>query len=64
MGEVIPLWRDRREVPAPRTKTEVRDHLHAAHGQTVSARMMSADMHDLHDALHEMVSNHGHVEAS
>lgn len=64
MGEVIPLWRDRREVPAPRTKQEVREHLHAFHGQTVSSRMMGQDMRDLHDALHEMVTNHGHEAAS
>lgn len=63
MGQVVPLFKDRREAPAVKTKDQVREHLHSAHGHTVSSRMAFNDMHDIHDALHEMVSNHSH-EAS
>lgn len=61
MGDVVPLFKDRREAPKVQTRAEVRDHLHAAHGHTMSARSTLNDLHDTHDALHEMVSNHSHA---
>lgn len=60
MDNVVPLFKDRREAPKVSTKLEVREHLHAAHGQTVSSGMRLNDLHDLHDALHEMVATHSH----
>lgn len=60
MGDVIPLFKDRRQAPAVSTRTQVAEHLAAAHGQLASPRMRLNDLHDTHDALHEMVSTHQH----
>lgn len=59
MGEVIPLFKDRRQAPAVSTRREVAEHL-VTHGQYPSTRMKLNDLHDIHDALHEMVSTHQH----
>lgn len=61
MGDVVPLFKDRREAPAVQTRAEVRDHLFAAHGQTMGSRATLNDLHDTHDALHEMVATHSHA---
>ena len=63
MGKVVPLFKDRREAPAVQTRREVREHLHSSHGHTASSGMRLNDLHDLHDALHQMVASHSH-EAS
>jgi hypothetical protein len=63
MGDVLPLFKDRREAPRVQTKREVREHLDTSHGHVVSERMHFNDMHDIHDSLHTMVSSHSH-EAS
>lgn len=61
MGEVLSLFKDRREAPAVSTRAQVRDHLHASHGHTMGSRATLNDLHDTHDAFHEMVSNHSHA---
>lgn len=63
MGKVVQLFKDRREAPPVQTRAEVRDHLFSGHGHVASSGMKLNDLHDTHDALHEMVSNHSH-EAS
>jgi hypothetical protein len=59
MGEVIQLFKDRRQAPPVRTRAQVAEHL-IEHGQYPGSRMRLPDLHDLHDALHEMVSTHQH----
>lgn len=61
MGEVISLFKDRREAPAVQTKAEVREHLLAHHEHEMSSRSTLNDLHDTHNALHEMVSSHSHA---
>lgn len=61
MGEVVSLFKDRREAPPVSTVREVREHLAAAHGHIAGSRVLLNDLHDTHDALHEMVSNHSHA---
>lgn len=60
MGEVIPLFKDRRQAPPVSTRREVAEHMSVAHGQALSPRMKLNDLHDTHDALHEMVATHQH----
>lgn len=60
MDNVVSLFKDRREAPAVSTRHEVREHLYAAHGHLAGSRMKLNDLHDTHDALHQMVSNHSH----
>lgn len=61
MGEVVRLFKDRREAPSVSTRAEVAQHLSDHHGQVASPRMLLNDLHDTHDALHETVSNHSHA---
>lgn len=60
MGDVVQLFKDRRRAPAVQTRREVAEHLSSSHGHVASPRMMLHDLHDTHDALHEMVSSHQH----
>ena len=55
------LFKDRREASAVSTRAQVRDHLHAGHGHLASSGMSYNDLHDTHDALHQMVSGHSHA---
>lgn len=60
MGELIYLFKDRRSAHVVRTRREVAEHLSAAHGHVASPRMLLNDLHDTHDALHDMPSTHQH----
>lgn len=60
MGEVIELFKDRRRAHAVKTRREVAEHLASAHGHVASPRMLLNDLHDTHDALHQMVASHQH----
>jgi CTP:molybdopterin cytidylyltransferase MocA len=60
MGVVIPLFKDRRQAPPVQTRKQVAEHLASGHGHVAGPRMLLNDLHDTHDALHEMVSNHQH----
>lgn len=61
MGDVVRMFRDRREAPPVSTRAEVAQHLSEDHGQVASPRMLLNDLHDTHDALHETVSTHSHA---
>lgn len=61
MGELVHLFKDRREAPKVSTKAQVREHLHAAHDHLMGSKTSLNDLHDTHDALHEMVSSHSHA---
>lgn len=61
MGNVVPLFKDRREAPPVSTVREVREHLAASHSHITGPKMRLNDLHDTHDALHEMVTNHSHA---
>jgi hypothetical protein len=60
MGKVVPLFKDRREAPSVQTRAQVRDHLLSGHAHVASSGSRLNDLHDLHDALHEMVATHSH----
>lgn len=60
MGDVVQLFKDRRVAPPVQTRVQVAEHLLNDHGQDASARMLLNDLHDTHDALHQMPSNHSH----
>lgn len=60
MGEVVQLFKDRRRHHAVRTRREVAEHMAAAHGHVASPRMLLNDLHDTHDAMHEMPASHQH----
>lgn len=59
-GKVVPLFSDRRKAPKVTTREQVRDHLFSSHDHLASSGMKLNDLHDTHDALHEMVANHSH----
>lgn len=61
MGEVVSLFKDRREAPVVSTRAEVREHLQAHHSHTMGSKATLNDLHDTHDALHEMVASHSHA---
>jgi len=60
MGEVIQLFKDRRRAPSVHTRRDVAEHMSAAHGHVPSPRMLLHDLHDTHDALHDMPASHQH----
>lgn len=60
MGEVVELFKDRRVAPPVHTRAQVAEHLTSQHRQDASTRMLLNDLHDLHDAQHQMVSDHRH----
>ncbi len=61
MGEVVPLFKDRREAPPVSTVRQVREHLAVSHDHIAGSKVLLNDLHDTHDALHEMVSSHSHT---
>ena len=61
MDNVVQLFKDRREAPSVQTRAQVREHLHSSHGYLASSGANLNDLHDTHDALHEMVSSHSHA---
>lgn len=62
MGELLQMFKDRRQSPPVRTRREVAEHLSSAHGHEASPRMLHHDLHDTHDALHQMPSSHQHAD--
>lgn len=61
MGDLVHLFKDRREAPKVSTRAEVREHLYSSHDHVMSSKASLNDLHDTHDALHEMVSSHSHA---
>lgn len=61
MGKVLQLFKDRREEPRVKTREDLRTHLMHGHQRYTGVKMRLNDLHDEHDALHEMVSNHSHA---
>ena len=60
MGDVVHLFKDRRQAPPVQTRQQVAEHLAASHSHVAGPKMKLNDLHDTHDALHEMVASHQH----